>query len=48
MAKYYVDYEDKSGDLTHVWVEADSKEDAIYEAKHEYWDIKKILSIKKG
>lgn len=28
--KFYVDYLDKSGDYCHVWVEANSTDDAIY------------------
>ena len=45
--KYYVDYIDKEGDLCHVWVDADSKEDAEYQAKREYWNIDEIISIHK-
>lgn len=45
---WYVDYEDKSGDLCHIWVEAYDKQDAIEEAKHEYWDINEIISVRKG
>lgn len=48
MARYYVDYMDKSDDLCHVWVEADSKEEARSEVESEYWDIKEILDIWKG
>lgn len=44
---YYVDYMDKSGDLSHVWVDADSKEDAEAQARSEYWDIDEIISIHK-
>ena len=45
MKKYYIDYTDKEGDLCHVWVNADSKEDAKCQAKSEYWDIDEIISI---
>lgn len=44
---FYVSYEDRGGDLCHVWVNADSKEDAINQVKHEYWDIAEIISINK-
>lgn len=43
--KYYIDYLDKSDDLTHVWVEAESREDARRQVLHEYWDIKEIIRI---
>ena len=43
--KYYVSYEDRGGDLCNVWVNADSKEDAIRQVKHEYWDVSEILSV---
>lgn len=45
--RYYVDYMDKEGDLSHVWVNADSKQDAEAKAKREYWDIDEIISIHK-
>lgn len=45
--KFYVDYEDKEGDLCHVWVNASSKQDAEAHAKREYWDIENIISIHK-
>ena len=31
MKKFFVDYLDKGGDYCHVWVEANSKDDAIYQ-----------------
>jgi type II secretory pathway component PulF len=43
MNKYYVKYTDKSGDLSTVWVNANSEQDAIFRAKHEYWDIDNII-----
>ncbi len=46
--KFNVDYIDKSEDLCHVWVEAESKEDAIQEVKHEYWDVKEIIQVCKS
>lgn len=45
MKKYYIDYMDKSGDLCHVWVNADSKQDAENQVRSEYWDIDHIISI---
>lgn len=45
--KFYVDYEDKEGDLCHVWVNASSKQEAEGQAKREYWDIENIISIHK-
>jgi len=45
--KFYVDYEDKEGDLCHVWVNASSKQEAETQAKREYWDIENIISIHK-
>lgn len=48
LSTWYVDYEDKSGDLCHIWVEATSKEDARSAALDEYWDIKEITQIRKG
>jgi len=44
---YYVDYEDKDGDLCHVWVEATSVEDAENQVRHEYWDVNEIINVKK-
>ena len=46
-SRWYIDYEDKSGDLCHIWVEAYDEQDAIENAKHEYWDIVNIISVKK-
>ena len=42
---YYIDYLDKSKDLTHVWVDATSKEDARRQVMREYWDIDEIIRI---
>ena len=46
-SRWYIDYEDRSGDLCHIWVEAYDRQDAIENAKHEYWDIVNIISVKK-
>jgi len=43
--KYYVDYEDKGGDLCHVWVNAEYSYDAETTARNEYWDIDEIISV---
>lgn len=48
MKTYYIDYIDKSGDLTHIWVEAYDKESAISEARSEYWDIQEIINVREG
>ena len=45
-SRWYIDYEDRSGDLCHIWVEAYDKQAAIENAKHEYWDIANIISVK--
>ena len=45
MAKFHIDYTDKSGDLSHVWVEAGSPEEAEDIAREEYWDIEEIIQI---
>ena len=45
-SRWYIDYEDKSGDLCHIWVEAYDEQDAIENAKHEYWDIANIISVR--
>lgn len=44
--KYYIDYLDKSGDLSHVWVNANSESEAENEARSEYWDIDEILQVR--
>ena len=46
-SRWYIDYEDKSGDLCHIWVKAYDRQDAIEAAKLEYWDIVNIISVKK-
>lgn len=43
--KYYVDYNDVHGDLCHVWVDADSTQDAIDQARDEYCDILDIIDV---
>lgn len=45
MKKFYIDYICTDDDLCHIWVEANSKEEAIRSAKREYWDIKSIISV---
>lgn len=39
MDKYIVKYTDKYGDLSTVWVTADSKDDAKKQVRIEYWDV---------
>jgi type II secretory pathway component PulF len=48
MDKYIVKYTDKKGDLTSVWVHADSNEDAKRQVKQEYWDVVDIVMVYKG
>jgi type II secretory pathway component PulF len=43
MKKFIVKYIDKSDDLSSVWVNASSKEEAKSKVKREYWDIKEII-----
>ena len=44
--KYIIDYLDKSGDLSHVWVNASNECEAEYEARSEFWDIDEILQVR--
>lgn len=46
MKKYFIDYIANDDDLCHVWIEADSKLDAINKVKAEYWDIKEIIDVR--
>lgn len=46
--KYIIDYLDKEGDLTHVWLNADSESEAECEARREYWDIDRIIDIRRA
>lgn len=48
MKRYIVYYHDNSGDLSHVWTEASSKEEAIQNVKSEYWDCKEIVDVYVG
>lgn len=45
MKKFYIDYIDTDGDLTHVWVMARDKDDAKEVVEHEYWNIDYIVKI---
>lgn len=45
MKKYIVKYTSKDGDLSSVWVEAENKEDAKFQVKREYWDVKDIVMV---
>ena len=47
MDKYIVKYTDKRGDLSSVWVYANSVEEAKQNAKNEYWDIVDIVMVSK-
>jgi type II secretory pathway component PulF len=46
--KFYIDYMTSDGDLTHVWVDAQNKEDAEQQARSEYWDIDQIIDVRKA
>ena len=43
MKKWIICYEDKSGDTSKVWTEAETQQDAIDYVKSEYWDVKEII-----
>ena len=45
-SRWYIDYDDRSGALCHIWVKAYDKQDAIEAAKVEYWDIANIISVR--
>ena len=45
-SRWYIDYEDRSGDLCHIWVEAYDRQDAIELARLKYWDISNIISVR--
>ena len=45
MKKYIVKYRNKSGDLSSVWVEAEDAKAAVMAARHEYWDIDKVVDV---
>lgn len=48
MDKYIICYNSSiDHDCCKVWLYAKSKEDAEFRAKREYWDIEKIIYIKK-
>ena len=46
MKTFYVDYTTENGELFHVWVTAESHEEAINEALSEYWDIDEIVNVR--
>lgn len=43
MKKWYITYKSSDGDIARIWLTASSKNQAIQEAKREYWDIKEII-----
>ena len=47
MDKYAICYKEINGDIAHVWVFANSVEDAKREAKSEYWDIDYFIEVYK-
>lgn len=47
MARWTIRYTDACGDLSSVWVEAETAEEAIDNAYREYWEIEDILMVTK-
>ena len=45
MKKWIVCYADKSGDISKVWTEARTADDAVNYVKSEYWDIDEIVYV---
>lgn len=45
MDRYVVQYTDKSGGLSSLWVYASSKEEAEIQARKECWDIVDIFMV---
>ena len=44
--KFYIDYLDTQGDLSHYWTEASTKEEAEQHLYDEMWDVDAILTIR--
>lgn len=47
MAKWIVKYTDANGDLSSVWVEAETPAEANI-ASREYWDIEDVVMVKQA
>lgn len=45
MKTYIIDYIDTSGDVSHIWLNAENEKQAKSLAKEECWDIKEIVQI---
>ena len=45
MKTWIIQYETLWGDITSVWIEANTKEAAIDSVYDEYWDIYRVVSI---
>lgn len=45
MKRFNIDYEDRFGDLHHVWVVASNKEEAKAVARLDHWDIENIIQV---
>lgn len=45
MKQFIVKYNSTRGDLCSVWINAESREDAMRKVILEYWDIKDIVMI---
>ena len=48
MAKWIVKYTDANGDLSSVWVEAETPAEAKNIAYREYWDIEDVVMVKQA
>lgn len=44
MKRWMIRYKDTDGGVSSCWVSAETREDAIEEARDEYWDIDEIES----
>lgn len=47
MEKFKIDYITLEGDLSSVWIEAYTAEEAKIQLKREYWDVQEIIRIRK-
>lgn len=48
MKRFYIDYTDKSGDLSHIWVMANTAQEAKEKAYEDHWDIEEIIQVTLG
>jgi type II secretory pathway component PulF len=45
MKKFIIDYITLEGDLSSVWINAYTAEEAKKQLKREYWDVQEIIMI---